>query len=363
MESVKKVLIVSPIFPPDIGGPSSYIKGLVENKPTSLDLQIVAFCSKTPIKILDNQQILTTNGISLTRQLALLTHLLPTTRKAYVIYSQGTVTVGYACIKHNRILKKRLILKFVGDEIWENYRKNPKNTDALEEFYDKQKGESRLLKIHRDVLLAADAIVTPSQYLKDFLVKYHQVNDSKIHIIPNPIEIKNPIKYQKIKNQLVVVGRLVPWKHVDQVIRAVDNARNSSNNDYKLVIVGDGPEIKRINKVVQELHANDWATFMGSLAKADTYRVIGESHKLILYSSYEGMSHSIIESWRLGTPVIVSSIKANTMLVKDYAQKVRLDDIDSLAEAINEPPADLPSESFLQQFSWENHFKSLLQEM
>ncbi len=157
----------------------------------------------------------------------------------------------------------------------------------------------------------------------------------------------------------MVVGRLVPWKHVDQVIRAVDVARQSSYKGYKLVIVGDGSDLKRIYKVVQELHAEKWVTFMGSLVKAETHRVIGESQKLILYSSYEGMSHTIVESWRLGTPVIVSSIQANIMLVKDYAQKVRLDDIDNLAEAINEPPADIPSEEFLQQFSWEKHITSL----
>lgn len=360
MESIKKVLIVSPIFPPDIGGPSSYIKGLIENKPISLDLRIVAFCSaNAPHKLQKSQRVLFTNGVSVIRQIRLLKNILQLGVTSAVIYSQGTVTAGYASLTASRLLKKRLLLKFVGDEVWENYRKNPNNTDTLEEFYEKQKEESRILKIHRGVLLGADAIVAPSQYLKDFLVKYHQVDENKIHIIPNPIEIKKPGEYQKINNQLVVVGRLVPWKHVDQVIRAVDVARQSSYKGYKLVIVGDGSDLKRIYKVVQELHAEKWVTFMGSLVKAETHRVIGESQKLILYSSYEGMSHTIVESWRLGTPVIVSSIQANIMLVKDYAQKVRLDDIDNLAEAINEPPADIPSEEFLQQFSWEKHITSL----
>src|SRR5690606_17236751 len=123
-----------------------------------------------------------TKGISLSRQLRLLKNVLTAAKGTDVIYAQGTVTVGYACLKAKKLLKKRLVLKFVGDEVWENYRKNPKHTDSLETFYENQKKENQILTIHREVLNGADAIVTPSQYLKEFLVKYHHIKEEKIHI-------------------------------------------------------------------------------------------------------------------------------------------------------------------------------------
>jgi len=169
------------------------------------------------------------------------------------------------------------------------------------------------------------------------LVKYHTLNPNRISIIPNATEILNPKPYrlttQKSNFRLIFVGRLVPWKHVDEIIEAVKLARKK--HPWTLTIVGDGPELTKLKNLSYTLNPNpSHISFLGQLSKEKTLEHIAQSKALILYSSYEGHPHTVLEAHALGIPTIISDIAPH----KDLGSfaLVKPHDPQSLAQAINQ---------------------------
>lgn len=92
------------------------------------------------------------------------------------------------------------------------------------------------------VNLNFDKIVTVSHATKNSLVHDFGVNESKIEIIYNGVDIP---KYDSvtventIENQIIFVGRLAPHKHVDHLITILGKVRKTIPS-IKLLIVGKG---------------------------------------------------------------------------------------------------------------------------
>ena len=109
---------------------------------------------------------------------------------------------------------------------------------------------------------------------------------------------------------LLTVARLHPWKGIDYLIAAV-----AELPDLRLVVVGDGPDKRRLQALAAP--CDDRIRFTGALPQSDVHRLMIAADGLALYSSYEGLSHTLLESLQLGTPVLASDRGGNPELVHD----------------------------------------------
>ena len=83
-----------------------------------------------------------------------------------------------------------------------------------------------------------DCIHTGSEATKNDLLKFGM--RKPIHVIPYSIDFSDP-KIEKFNRlQFIFVGRLVFYKNLEVLIKAVEIARKKEPN-IKLKIVGDGP--------------------------------------------------------------------------------------------------------------------------
>ena len=91
------------------------------------------------------------------------------------------------------------------------------------------------------------------------------------------------------------VGRLIPTKHVDKAIRA---ARAEGR---RLVVIGDGPDRSRLEKLAHSLGAD--VTFKGMLPREHALAWLAASNGLWFASTVEGESTVLREARALGRPV------------------------------------------------------------
>ena len=96
----------------------------------------------------------------------------------------------------------------------------------------------------------------------------------------------------------VSVARLVPSKRVDRVIDHVAQTRAVET----LVVVGDGPERKRLEQRARARGVR--ACFVGMLPRQDALAWIGAADVLLHASEAEGMSTVVREAEALGTRVV-----------------------------------------------------------
>jgi teichuronic acid biosynthesis glycosyltransferase TuaC len=96
----------------------------------------------------------------------------------------------------------------------------------------------------------------------------------------------------------VSVGRLVASKRVERAIERVARSREVD----ALVVVGDGPERERLQRLARSLDVD--ARFVGTVARDEALAWIGAADELIDASVAEGLSTVVREAEALGTRVV-----------------------------------------------------------
>ena len=116
--------------------------------------------------------------------------------------------------------------------------------------------------------------------------------------------------------RLVCVGRLSAEKGYFGLIEALSDPR-LADADYRLRIVGDGPQDEQIRREVAAADLKNRIEFLGALPEDQTLSEIARSDVLILPSLMEGLPVVLIEALALGKPVIASGVAGIPEIVRN----------------------------------------------
>ena len=134
-----------------------------------------------------------------------------------------------------------------------------------------------------------DNFIANSKYVAGRIRKYYRRDSTVIH---PPIDTSQSYLADKHLNYYLAVGRLVPYKRTDLLIEACGKLGR------KLVIVGDGPERKRLEK-----HSPRSVEFLGELSDAKLKDVYAQCRAL-LFAADEDFGMVPLEAQSYGRPVI-----------------------------------------------------------
>jgi L-malate glycosyltransferase len=149
-------------------------------------------------------------------------------------------------------------------------------------------------------------VLTVSQYAKKELIKRFRVRPSRISVIYNGVDLDfiNSIKVKKQnKKTIVYVGRLVWFKHIEDLVEAVAILKKEIK-DIKLKIVGNGTKMGVLKRKVEELDLTKNIKILGKKNCQQTIRHIKESSLLVLPSTKDTFGMVLAEANAAGKPVI-----------------------------------------------------------
>ena len=166
------------------------------------------------------------------------------------------------------------------------------------------------------LFLPWDYYIAISQSTADKLVK-NGVKKDKITVISCGVDQEMFSRKQpKFSNPtLVVVSRLLPYKHVDKVITALENLRNDFPK-IKLVVIGEGPEKRKLERQMNDLGLEKQVRFLERLPKVRLIELLAKSHVLVHPSVIEGFGIVLVEAAAAGTPFVATDIPTSLMLSK-----------------------------------------------
>ena len=118
----------------------------------------------------------------------------------------------------------------------------------------------------------------------------------------------------KTKDTFVISSRLIKRKNIDL---AIDNLINLKNEDIKIFILGDGPELKRLKHKYSKYKSK--ILFLGYLKNEDINNYYAKAEYFINLSDSEGMSNSLLEAMSYGCKCIISGILENFYAAENYA--------------------------------------------
>jgi glycosyltransferase involved in cell wall biosynthesis len=302
-----RVLIATGLYPPETGGPATYSRLLEKELPKhGLDVAVLPFSEVRELP----------PGI---RHVVYFFKTLFRGSRADVIYALDPVSVGLPASLAALCLRKKFLLRVAGDYAWEQGRQRFGVRDELDEFQHKRYGRrvELLRRVQRLVARRAEKIVVPSDYMRGVVSTWID-NPAKIQTIYSSIRM--PVAYEPPQERaggflIVTVARLVPWKGVDGLIRVVAKQKN-----WQLVVIDDGPERKNLETLAYGLGAADRVQFLGSLPHAQAMGWIKAADSFALNSTYEGLSHLLIEAMSLSTPVVATNIGGNPELIANGSE-------------------------------------------
>jgi glycosyltransferase involved in cell wall biosynthesis len=316
-----RLLIAAGIFPPDIGGPASYVPELAASLvDRGHDVHVV--CLTEDMEHDDRAYTfrvtrIRRQGAKLLRMAATARILMALGRGRDLLYANG-LSLEAQCA--GIVLRIPVIHKIVGDLAWERARNRGWFNGTLDDYQSAPKQlRLRLLDARRTVPLQyAAAVVTPSVYLRNTVARWG-VPPSAIHVVHNALPRSTPtpvpVDLPPFEGQTVVtICRLVPWKGVDGLIDVVADIR-----DVRLLVIGDGPY-----RFALEAHANrrgisDRVLWMGTRSPGEIQAIFQGADLFVLNSSYEGLPHVVLEAMGARVPVVATAAGGTPEVIVDGA--------------------------------------------
>lgn len=312
-----KILITVGIFPPDIGGPASFVpkiaKLLHEN---GFEVTIICLSNE---KIVDNEsykiiRILRNQNLMI-RWIKTIFKMISNGRDSDIIFVNGLPMEAYIA---NLFLRKKLIRKVVGDWAWERGRNKGIINDSFDEFQkNKHNLHLEIAKFSRGwTATKADLVITPSVHLKN-VVKNWGVSENNLKVIYNGTNIQS--KITKKENEVlhfITVGRLAPWKNIDKIIQAMA-ILNEKGFNFIFNIVGSGPLNEKLKILVKELKLENKIFFLGQKNTEELNKIYLDSDIYIQASGYEGLPHVILEAINYNLSIISTPIGGTNEILLD----------------------------------------------
>jgi glycosyltransferase involved in cell wall biosynthesis len=208
-----------------------------------------------------------------------------------------------------------------------------------------------------------DAIVTPTPSTEEYLRNLGV--SALIETIPTGIAIEDYKQWsqqqiQALRDQyvdpgerlLISVSRMAKEKNLDFLIAGLVKIKERSTCTFKCLLVGDGPERKRLVEKVAALGMHDRIVFTGNLAPHEVSRCYLAADLFVFASTSETQGMVLLEAMAGGCPVLAVRASGVYDVVKDGFNGVKVpESTDSWAEAVIKLLSDSKRLSILSENS------------
>ncbi len=162
---------------------------------------------------------------------------------------------------------------------------------------------------YKTILKNADAVLALTEDMKQRML---EISNRDISVVPNGIgleqfNIKSGEKKKGNSKTIIFVGRLHPVKGVSYLIEAMAIVHRGMA-DAKLILVGDGTERSRLEKLVEKLDLNGCIQFTGQVQQERIPTMLQQADLFALPSLSESFGIVNLEAMAAGLPIVATNV-------------------------------------------------------
>ena len=309
-----RVLVVSGIWPPDVGGPASHAPeiaaGLAGRGHT---VEVVTTADTAPATQPYRVRWVSRALPPGMRHAAVSALVARRARHADVVYAASMVgrsTTGAA------VARTPLVVKVSGDPAYERSLRRGLYSGTLADFQHAHVGApARALRTWRTLTTARAAhLVCPSEFLRGIVLTWG-VAPERVSVVPNavpPIAPSAPrdelrARFGMDGDTLAFAGRLTPAKALDVAFDAM-----SQLDGVTLLVAGDGEERARL-----EARAPANVRLLGGVDRHTVVDLLAAADAVVLSSAWENFPHVLVEALAAGTPIAATAVGGVPEIVAD----------------------------------------------
>jgi glycosyltransferase involved in cell wall biosynthesis len=308
------VLVVSGIWPPDVGGPATHAPEAADGLAArGHAVEVVTTADTAPASRPYRVHWVSRRLPPGIRHAAVSALVARRARHADVVYATsmlGRSAAGAA------IARKPLVMKVAGDAGFERSRRRGLFAGTLAEFQTARLPPvpGALRRARTAAARRAAHIVCPSEFLRAIVIGWG-ISPSRVSTIPNttpavpalapPGELRARLGVDG--RVLAFAGRLTAAKELDVALAAVD-----ALDGVTLVVAGDGEDRERL-----ERRAGPRVRFLGAVPRDGVLELFRAADAAVLTSAWENFPHTLVEALAVGTPVIATNVGGVPEIVTD----------------------------------------------
>ena len=316
------ILMVTGIFPPDRGGPASYVPRMAAAL-TARGHRVEVICLSDRAEKGDSAYDFAVRRIL--RGTFWPVRILLTTLAVWRAALRSEVVFVHGLGAESALAAFFAgcpsVYKIVGDYAWERAVGRGWFTGTIDAYQTLAKPPVLRLSdwIRSFPLRLAGRIIVPSRYLQR-IVSGWRVGSEKIQVVYNatPSVSDAPSAATGLAawsgKTLITVCRLVPWKGVDALIRLLPELP-----DTRLVIAGDGHIRRELSDLAAQSRVAERVVFLGDVPHREVAWYLRQADAFVLNSTYEGLPHVVLEAMAAGTPVIATDAGGTGEVVEHEA--------------------------------------------
>jgi glycosyltransferase involved in cell wall biosynthesis len=301
------ILITVGIFPPDIGGPASFVPKIA-NHLINMDnkVKIICLADEENLLLEDELDVLRIKRSTYLpiRWFKTISLIIKYGRKSDILFVNG---LGVEAAIANLYLRKKIVRKIVGDPVWERFYNKKRTSETFDDFQNlKHNLNVRIQKLIRNwSIRSSEVVITPSDHLKEFINRTNP--KTEVLKINNGVEIS---EFKRSKTPLhefniLINSRLVVQKNIHFVIEAMGSIKNL---DVNLKIIGEGGEFERLEDLITNLNIQNRVKMIGKVENNLISEYLKTSNLFIQASDYEGLPHSILEAINYEVPILSTEV-------------------------------------------------------
>ena len=314
-----RVLVVSGIWPPDVGGPASHapdVAAFLRERGHGVDVVVTAdrapAAQAYPVhwvrRSLPKGVLHVRTGLEIARRAA----------RADVVYTTGMFGRSAAGAQ---LARRPYVIKLTADPAFERARRRGIVGGNVDEFQADAGGAAvRVLRVARDAELRHAAhVFTPSAYLRELAVSWG-VDPARVSVLPNPAPSLPELRpCDELRESfglhgpsLAFAGRLTAQKSLRVALEAV-----AAVDGVELLIAGEGDERPALERDIAELGLGGRVRLLGAQPRARVVELFAAADASILSSSWENFPHTVVEALAAGTPVLATATGGVAEVVHD----------------------------------------------
>lgn len=272
--SGQNILIVTPLYPPDSGGPATYAYGLetaMKKKGIPVEVALFKEFLKYP------------SGL---RHVLFFLHVFKKMKYADSVIVLDTVSVAIPAVCAALFRKGKIIIRIGGDFVWERFVERTKKKVRLSQFYTSHQPltvkEKILIWVQRNfVFRFADRIIFSTRWQRDIWSLPYRLDMKNVRVIENAYASED-LSVSKSESQTIVwIGRDIVLKNVDVLDRVMTRVQN------------DFPRI-------------EYKKYTG-INHAEVMHVLKSARILVIPSISDVSPNLALEAIRLGVPVLLTN--------------------------------------------------------
>ena len=335
-----KIVLATGIYPPDIGGPATYVRALAEELlKKGNEVKVVTYGDEGSVKVGKCEGVnvlhVSKSGGPILRWMRYAKALRAHGADADIVIAFSSVSAGVP-LKLAGLKKPKKILRLGGEFFWERYTDRG-GMKGLREWY----GSTHYLTTVTThwfmgwLLRTFDHIVFSTRFQEELYEKHYK-NLPKHSVLENALPAGTPVRHQKHDPfRLLFMGRFVGFKNLIALLKAVGALREAPLHTI-MTFVGSGPMESCLRSLVTKLHLQNFVTFLPPVHREEKQRVFAEHDLLVLPSITEISPNVALEARAAGLPVLLTKETGLSTQLSEGMMLRDLSDAEKIAGAIKD---------------------------